>query len=71
MNHRLELILVLAATHAWKMAHNCTHVRAHTHTLKQSPLVLLSDTQTVRAADELSVSLSVLVTTEINNPTGQ
>lgn len=47
----------------------CAHIQMLTHT--HSPLVLLSDTQMVRAVDELSVSLSVLVTAEINDPTGQ
>lgn len=47
--------------------HSNAHTLAHTH----SPLVLLSDTQTVWAVDELSVSLSLLVTTEINNPMNQ
>lgn len=53
--------------------HTQWHINAHTYKFSHthSPLVLLSDTQMVWAVDELSVSLSVLVTAEINNPTGQ
>ncbi len=57
MNHRLELILLLDATQ-W-------HTNAHMNTFSRNPPVLLSDTQTVRAVDESTISLSVLLTAEI------
>ena len=53
----------IGADIALRGTHTVTHINPHT--------LLLSGAQTVVAVDELSVSLSVSVTSGINNPTGQ